>query len=74
MQSNAIVSLYKERFEKSSNDVNFTDNYWKKKGMKWDAGKDKHEVFVFVPQKTRENPSPLSAEVRSVIDGMRLFF
>ena len=67
-------SVYEKRFEMDSNDVNCINS---------DLEKESHEgrcwealilnININTP-KTRENPTPLSAEVGSVIDRTRLFF
>ena len=67
-------SVYEKRVEKDSNDVNCIDSDLKKEsqeGRCWEALI--LNININTP-KTRENPTPLSAEVGSVIDRTRLFF
>ena len=62
-----------EKFEKDSNDVDSMDSDLKKKVTKTDAEMHWCEVQILIPHSCGKS-APLSAEVRSTADGMRLFF
>ena len=66
--------VYEKRFDKDSNDVNGMDSDLEKESQEGRCWEALIINTIINTPKTRDNPTPLSAEVGSVINGTRQSF